>query len=354
MILNRQALTNAAEGLLIPVFALVLAAMLFSIFLLLVDSDPAGVLASMYRGGFGTWFSWQNTLQRATPLMLTALCTVLPARLGLIMIGGEGALVVGGLAAAVSGLTLNDLNPWWIDAGMITIGTLSGGLWIMIAGWLKHYRGVNETISSLLLNYIAIALMNHLVTGPLRDPHSLNKPATPPIGDASMIGDIPGLNVHWGLVYGLTLCAMYSVLYRHTTMGFAVCVIGGNLRAARISGLPVGRVTLLTCFLAGAAAGLAGTFEVAAIHGTANASLAAGYGYAGILVAFLARQNPLAVIPVSILLGGIGASGGLLQRSHDLPDATVLVLQGIVFIIILLSETLYGRFNFERQGADNV
>ena len=110
---------------------------------------------------------------------------------------------------------------------------------------------------------------------------------------------------------------------------------------------------LVVCFLGGSAAGLAGMVEVAAVHGSANASLIAGYGYAGILVAFIARQNPLAIVPVAIFLGGITASGGLLQRRLDLPDATVLVLQGIAFMVILAAETLYGRFKaFQPQSQD--
>jgi ABC-type uncharacterized transport system permease subunit len=107
----------------------------------------------------------------------------------------------------------------------------------------------------------------------------------------------------------------------------------------------VKRLLVLSCFLAGAAGGLAGMVEVAAVHGRANASLVAGYGYTGILVAFVARQNPLGVVPVALLLGGIGASGGLLQRNFGLPDASVNVLQGILFMVILAAETLYGRFS---------
>jgi simple sugar transport system permease protein len=113
-------------------------------------------------------------------------------------------------------------------------------------------------------------------------------------------------------------------------------------------GLPVGRLIVITCALAGAAAGLAGMVEVAAVQGRANATLVAGYGFTGILVSFLARHNPLAIIPVAIVLGGIGASGGLLQRRLGLPDATVLVLQGIIFILVLASEALYGRWRFFR------
>lgn len=297
----------------------------------------------MYRGGFGGWFSWRNTIERAAPLIMTALCTALPAQLGLIVIGGEGALVIGGVVAALTGLACNGLVSWVTLTTMLIAGMMAGGLWIALTGWLKHYRGVNETITSLLFNYIAIALMNHLVTGPLRDPQSLNKPSTRPIGSDYMLGDIPGLGVHWGLVFGLALCIVCYVIFWKTTFGFAARIAGGNMRAAKMAGLPVGLLTLVTCFGAGAAGGLAGGIEVAAIHGTANASLAAGYGYAGILVAFLARQNPLAVIPVSLLLGGITASAGLLQRTHHLPDAVVLILQGIIFMMVLLSETFYGR-----------
>jgi simple sugar transport system permease protein len=131
-------------------------------------------------------------------------------------------------------------------------------------------------------------------------------------------------------------------------------MVGGNIRAARGAGLPVGRLILITCFVAGAAAGLAGMVEIAAVHGRASSSLVVGYGYTGILVAFLARQNPLAVIPVAVLLGGISASGGLLQRWHDLPDATVLVLQGIIFLVVLSSEAFYGRLRLFRPAAERA
>ena len=146
-------------------------------------------------------------------------------------------------------------------------------------------------------------------------------------------------------------CLLVYAFLRFTTWGFAMEVIGGNAKTARMMGLNVGRYVLLACGVGGAAAGIAGTVEVAAVLGKANASLAVGYGYAGILVSFLARHHPLAIIPVAILLGGIGASGGLLQRRLDLPDAAVVVLQGIIFVAILASETLYGRLLPRRQES---
>jgi len=338
-----QRLGAAAETLAIPIGALASALVVFGIFLAALGRDPLEVYALIHRGAFASAFSWQNTLARAAPLVLTALCVALPARVGLMIIGGEGALVLGGLAAAVIGHGLIGTAPLTVKLAMAAGAMTIGASWIVLAGALRHYRGVNETISSLLLTYIAIAVFNHLVEGPLRDPASLNKPSTAPIGDVNMLGQLPGLDVHWGLGFGLVLCAAMYVLVHHTTCGFAFRVVGGNARAGRLAGLPVGRLLLVACALGGAAAGLAGMVEVAAVHGTANASLIAGYGYGGIVIAFIARHNPLAIVPVALLVGGLAASGGMLQRRLDLPDATVQVLQGVAFMLILASEALYGR-----------
>jgi simple sugar transport system permease protein len=345
---NQKRLTGALA---VPFAAFLAALVLFGAFIALTGRNPFAVYYQMYRGSFGTWFSFQNTLLRAAPLMLTALATALPLRLGLVVLGGEGAMVLGGLAAAAAAVAMHDHSPGAIKLSMLIAGGLVGGTWIAGAGALRAYRGVNETISTLLLNYIAIALLNHLVEGPLRDPASLNKPSTLPIGDDNMLGNLPGLDVHWGLAWGLGACVVTWFLMSRTTFGFGARMAGGNVRAAQLSGLPVARLIVITTFIGGIAAGLAGSIEVAAIHGTANASLITGYGYTGVLVAFLARSNPLAVIPVSLILGGIGASGGLLQRLFNLPDATVNVLQGILFITILFSETFYGRgWPFRRRA----
>jgi simple sugar transport system permease protein len=217
---------------------------------------------------------------------------------------------------------------------------------------LRARRGINETISSLLLAYVALALFNHIVEGPLRDPLSLNKPSTAPIGDANMLGTRPGTDVHPGLAFGIIACLAFWVLIYRTSLGFSCRVTGGNVRAAQLQGLPVARLIVIACALGGACAGLAGVIEVAAVHGNANASLAAGYGYSGILIAFLARHNPLAIMPMALLVGSITASGGLLQRRLNVPDATVLVLQGMIFLSILTSETFYGRMRwFQPRGA---
>ncbi|MDK4735924.1 ABC transporter permease [Rhizobium sp. CNPSo 3490] len=338
-------IARRAEPVVIGLAAILIGLGLFSLFILAVGKSPTMLFQLMYTGGFGSWFSVQNSLSRAAPLLLTALCVALPARLGLVIIGGEGAVVLGGVAAAAMAMPLVGAAPVFPALVLMAIAAMVvGGIWIGFAGFLRHYRGVNETISSLLLSYIAIALMNQFVEGPLRDPASLNKPSTKPLPPEYMLGNIPGMDVHWGLVIGILACILSWILIEVTSFGFAARIAGGNVRAAQIQGLPVGRLIAGFSAIAGSFAGLAGMIEVVAVQGSANASLAAGYGYTGILVAFLARHNPLAIIPVAILLGGIDASGGLIQRRMGLPDATVLVLQGTVFIIILFCETFYGRF----------
>lgn len=338
-------LARRAEPIAISFCAILVGLALFSLFIQAVGKSPAVLFQLMYTGGFGSWFSVQNSLSRSAPLLLTALCVALPARLGLVIIGGEGAVVLGGVAAAAIALPfVGTLPALLVLILMAAASMIVGGVWIGLSGFLRHYRGVNETISSLLLAYIAIALMNQFVEGPLRDPASLNKPSTTPLPPEYMLGKIPGMDVHWGLAIGVVACVLSWILIEVTSYGFAARIAGGNVRAAQIQGLPVGRLIVGFTAIAGSFAGLAGMIEVAAVQGSANASLAAGYGYTGILVAFLARHNPLAIIPVAILLGGIDASGGLIQRRMGLPDATVLVLQGTLFIVILFCETFYGRF----------
>ena len=324
----------------LPTLAIVAALLIFGLFAALAGADPVAVWVLLFKGAFGDWFSWQNTLQRAAPLMLTALCVAIPARSGLIIIGGEGALVLGGLAAA--GLPYAFALPQNLVGSVLvcTAGAVAGAVWIALAGWLRQFRGINETISSLLLAYIAFGLFKHFVEGPLRDPSSLNKPSTLALPEGARISGIMGSDVHWGLVLGVLACIALGLWIRWTTSGFALRVVGGNPRTAQLVGLPASKLILLACALGGACAGLAGAVEVAAVHTSANASLIAAYGYAGILVSFIARHNPLAIIPVAILFGGFGAAGSLLQRRLGLPDASVLVLQGIAFVLILASESL--------------
>ena len=343
---------SLAESIALPLLALGGALLLFGAFVAAGGVSPVQAWTLLFQGAFGDAFSWQNTLQRAAPLMLTALCVALPARAGLTVIGGEGALVLGALGCAALPMFVPLPGGWAGSALVLAAGAAAGGLWIALAGVLRQWRGVNETISSLLLSYIAIALFKHIVEGPLRDPASLNKPSTFPLPEGMRIGAIAPDSVlgdvHWGLAWGVALCIAAGIWLMFTTHGFALRVVGGNARAARLVGLPAQRLIVVACAAGGACAGLAGAIEVAAVHNAANASVIAGLGYTGILVAFVARHQPFAIPPVALLFGGFGAAGSLLQRRLGLPDASVLVLQGFAFVLILGAEALRGRL-FQMQ-----
>ena len=334
---------DALESVALPLLALIGALLLFGAFIWAGGKSPVEAWTLLFKGAFGDWFSWQNTLQRAAPLMLTALCVAIPARAGLTIIGGEGALVLGGLAAAGLPYLITPPANAFGTALLFAAAMAAGAAWIALAGALRQYRGVNETISSLLLAYTAIALFKHVVEGPMRDPASLNKPSTRPLEEGLRIGGLWGTEIHWGLMFGIVACVVLGLWLFFTTSGFATRVVGGNNRAARLVGLPSGRIVIVACAIGGACAGLAGGIEVAAVHTSANASLIAGLGYAGILVAFVARQNPWVILPVAVLFGGFGSAGSLLQRRLGVPDASVLVLQGFAFLLILASEALRGR-----------
>jgi general nucleoside transport system permease protein len=334
------------ETLIITLAALATSLILFGAFMVLFARvNPLDLYYWMYRGGFGTRSAWEDTLTRSAPLILTALCTALPARLGIINIGGEGALVLGGLAAVAAGLACGAAPVAVTWPAMALAGMGAGGLLIALVGLMQYRRGVNATIASLLLTYVVIGVFSFAVEGPMRDPASLNKPSTYAIPSVDMIGSMPFLpvHVHWGLALGVVACVLAYVLMDHSTFGFAVRMAGGNVRAAQVAGLPVGRLIFIACLLGGAAAGLAGMVEIAAVQGQANATLIAGYGFTGILVSFIARHHPLGILPAAVLFGGLGASGGVLQRHLNVPDASVQVLMGVIFVAILSFETLYGR-----------
>jgi general nucleoside transport system permease protein len=334
---------NTVESVVLPVAAMVGALLLFGLFIWLGGKSPVDAWLLLFKGAFGDWFSWQNTLQRAAPLMLTALCVAIPARAGLVVIGGEGALVFGGLACAGLPYLFAPPDNALGTAIVLLAAAAAGAAWVALAGVLRQYRGVNETISSLLLSYTAISLFKHAVEGPMRDPSSLNKPSTLSLTEGLRIGAIGAADIHWGLAFGVVACVVLGIWLFFTSSGFATRVVGGNVRAALIVGLPGNAIVIAACAVGGACAGLAGGIEVAAVHTNANASLIAGLGYTGILVSFVARHNPWAVIPVAILFGGFGAAGSLLQRRLDVPDASVMVLQGFAFLLILASEALRGR-----------
>ena len=347
MSVGPRAWHGPAEALLLPAGALAAALAVFGLFVWFGGGSPAQAWWLLFRGAFGDAFSWQNSLQRAAPLMLTALAVALPARAGLTVIGGEGALVLGALGCAGLPYLLPGLGGSAGTLAVLLAGALLGAMWVALAGALRQWRGVNETISSLLLGYIAIALFKHLVEGPMRDPASLNKPSTRPLGEGLRIGAIAPDSllgdVHWGLGVGVALCLAAGLWLSFTASGFALRVVGGNARAARLVGLPTDRLIVLACALGGACAGLAGAVEVAGRTGYVTLDMSPGYGYTGIVIAMLAALNPLAVVAAAVFVAGVLVGADSMSRAVNVPTyiADVIVAASLLSVLVATLLTQY-------------
>lgn len=334
-------LVALGEGLLLSLLALVLATLAWLLIAIATGLDPQTVIATIIEGAVGSSFAWEQSLRVATPLLFTGLVVALPLRAGLLIIGGEGALIAGGLAAAVVALYVPATIALF---AMLVVGSLAGAMWLGLAGWLRAHRGVHEALASLLLTYIIIAIVNQLIEGPLREPASLDKPATAIIPLTAQLAGLGSTAIHIGLPLGIGLCIVAQIFLSFSPAGYALRVGGGNPRAAKFAGLNRNTHILAICVLAGSLAGLGAALEISAVHHRVSASFTVlGYGYLGILVACLAGGNMLAIIPAALLIGCLDAGGGLLQRRLAAPAASAELMHGLLFVAVMVVTALTGR-----------
>jgi simple sugar transport system permease protein len=270
-----------------------------------------------------------------TPLLLTAVAVALPARLGLINVGGEGQLIMGAWLATAGALGFPDLPAWLLLPLMTVLGFAGGAVWALVPGLLRAARLVNETISTLLLNYVAPLIVSYFIFGPWRSAESASYPESPAFTDAARLPSLPGTRIHLGLLFGLAGLAFYSVLMRRTRWGLEMRAIGGNAEASRRLGIPVARTMIVAMAVAGGLAGIAGMAEVSAIQGRLVAGLSPGYGFMGFLVAWLAGGSAIGILAMAFLFAVVSSIGDILQITQDVPFAVVNLLMAVVLFIVL-------------------
>ncbi|TMJ09947.1 MAG: ABC transporter permease [Bacillati bacterium ANGP1] len=305
--------------------------------------DPLAAYAEVLSQAFGSGFGLAETAVKAIPLIFTGLAVLLPARMKLWNIGAEGQLQLGAIGAAWVALWTPLGHSAVAGPAMLLGGMAAGAAWCLVPGALRAWLSVNETITTLLMNYVALLLVDHLIYGPWKDPAGRGFPlsaAFPPSAHLPML--IPGTRVHLGLALALLAALAGAWGLVRTRWGFEVGIIGDNPVAARYAGIGLARHTLIVMGIAGALAGLAGVGEASAIAGRLQRGLSPGYGYTAIIVAWLANLNPLAVIVVALLMGGLFVGGDALQISFGLPIAIVNLLQGLIFFFVLGGEALAG------------
>jgi len=305
--------------------------------------EAVSLFQEMVMGAFGDSYSFSETLVKTAPILLTALAVALPARLGLISVGGEGQLYLGALFGTGAVLAAVD-QPGWILMPLMLTGAMAGGaLWGVIPGLLKTRLGVNETISTLLLNYVGILLVSFVVHGPWKNPNSLGWPATIEFPAGAILPQFFDTRVHMGLVFGIVAAVILHILVTRSRWGLGLQVSRSNPRVGATAGISYERNVLIVMAVGGLLAGLAGIAEASVIQNRLQDGLASGYGMTGFLVAWLAGQHFLRIIPLSVLMGGLLASADSLQLYAQLPKASADILQALLFIIVLAVASLWGR-----------
>ncbi|MGC4108599.1 MAG: ABC transporter permease [Thermomicrobiales bacterium] len=332
----------------VTVASVLLGLVLGGIIMILAGENPIEVYKAMYTGAFSGEYNLSETLVKMIPLLLTGLGVSIAFRMQLWNIGAEGQFYFGAIfATGVAIFWLPNAGPWLVIPAMMVAGMLGGALWAAIPGALRGYLGVNETITTLMMNYIAILISEYLVHGPWRDPKGFGFPGTESFSDATYLPTWGTTRVHLGLVFGLVAAVVLTVVFRRTRWGYEIGVTGASERVAKYAGMRTARNIVLVLAFSGALAGLAGMAEVAGINHSLQRGLSPGYGYTAIIVAWLGRLNPFGIVVVSFLLAGLLVGGDQLQITLGLPSAIAPMLQGVI-LFCLLAGDFFTRYRVAR------
>jgi simple sugar transport system permease protein len=326
---SRPALLKGAARTVIAVGA---ALVVFGIFVAAKGANPLSVYRSLWASVF-TSTSMTGTLVKASPLVLAALAVAVPARAGLVNVGGEGQLLIGGIAAAGVSLAAGSALPGGAVLLLMAVGAaVAGGAWGALAGVLRRVSNINEAVTTLLLNYVALNLMYFLIYSPWKDPNGSGQPATRPLPVAQRLPLLGTSQVHAGIVVGIVAVGVVWFLLTRTRWGFRLQVVGGNAEAARRAGMPVGLLLVSAMAVGGALAGLGGLTQLAGAEFKLRPDFLVTYGYIGFLASWLARHRPGPLLLAAVLLAAVSVGGDSLQIDSQLPAACVNVLMALLLL----------------------
>ncbi len=317
-----------------------------AIVLLAIGENPLDTFSLMLTEGFGSQRRIASTLSAATPLLFTAVATAICFRAGVFNVGVDGAFLIGGLAAVVAGFSLPADLGWALIPMCLTIAAGFGAAWLFIPGWLLARLEVDEVVSTLMLNFIAVAITGYLVNGPFLSRQSGNN-VTPPVHEAAELSRLmPPATLHSGFLVALAALVAYAVWTRHTPAGLEGAWAGLNRRFARGVGVSVQRTIILAMVLSGIVGGLGGgAHGLGQLHRFTD-GFSAGYGFTGMAVALLARNAPLGMLVGAILFGALASAGTTIQLFSDIPLDLVNIIQGIVMIFAVIE---LGRITLRRR-----
>lgn len=306
------------------------------IFLFCVGKTPAQVgevMAALFIQTFFSGYGILDVLVKAIPLIIASIGISLAFKMKLWNIGGEGQIAMGAFAAAAVALLFPGLPGWLLMFLMAAAAMLVGGAWASIAGAPRAYLGVNETITTLMLNYVALKFLQYLVTGPWSDPVT-HFPMPLPLTEKAWLPVFPGTDLHIGVLLAIALALCYRLLMSRSGWGYEIRVVGESVKAAEYAGIDVRRNMLLVMALSGAVCGLAGMCEFAGLTHRIGTGISGNYGYTAIIIAWLARLNPWGVIAMSVFMSAL-LVGGKYAQTAGISDAISVMIQGIILFFVL-------------------
>ncbi|MDC7228047.1 MAG: ABC transporter permease [Spirochaetales bacterium] len=343
---------SAKASVLTPVISFLVSLILTAVMLAAVKINPAEVYAAMFRGAFGTWRDFSETLVKAIPLILTSLGVATAFKLKFWNIGAEGQLVLGGIGASWVALFASAwLPPAILLPAAIIVGAVAGSVWAGVPALLKVKLGVDETLTTLMLNYVAIIAYDGIYTGPWRDPDGFGFPGSAMFPEAAWLPRLTG-RTHAGLIFALIIAAVLWFAFYKTKWGFELQMIGNNKKAARVLGVNIGRNIIIALLISGAISGIAGACEVTGIARRLQQGLSLGYGYTAIIIAWMSRLNPAVCIPVSIIMAGLLVGGDSVQIMMGVPSAMGQVMQGMI-LFPMLAGSIFSEYRL-RLSRDSA
>jgi simple sugar transport system permease protein len=345
---------------LLPVFATLAALLVGAVMLLFLQVNPVEAYQALWEGAFGSPNAFAETLVKATPLLLVAIGICISFRGDVINIGGEGQMIIGALLATWLGLTLTGLYGWAMILVAIAAGFVGGAIWGGIPGFLKAYFNVNEILSTVMMNAIAVQLMNFLLRGPMIDPSQAELaskiPQTARLLEIFRLPRLVPTRLHLGALIAVLLAILVYFLLWRTTLGYRIRAVGQNPQASRYGGIKVPRYIVLALLLSGAFAGLAGAIQVYGVNyrmitdGSAS-GFTGSAGFNGIVAALFGQLHPIWSIPASVLFGALLVGANSMQRMVQVPSALVIALNGLVVVFVVSSEIIRRRRQRRRLAA---
>ncbi|WP_413174400.1 ABC transporter permease [Anabaena azotica] len=326
-----------------PLIAIVFALLAGAILILLAGANPIVAYTALFQESLSTYFGFGNTLTKMTPLLFTSLGVLVALRAGQFNIGGEGQIYLGALGSSLIGLYIHGIPAFIHIPLALFFGFLFGAFWGLIPGYLKAIKGVNEVITTLLLNYIAVNLISYLVQNPLKAP-AAPSPYSPLIAKTAQLPIIlPGSLAHAGILLALITAGVLWVLLTKSPLGYQINAVGFNPIAARYAKISVERTILLVMGLAGGLAGLAGACEVIGLKYRLFEQVSPGYGFDAIAIAFLSRGNVFGIVLTSLFFAALRSGANIMQRSASVPSTIVYAIQGLTVLFIAIALALEYR-----------